>query len=1212
MAVVVTHNPGDWFEETLQSLADQDYANMSVLVLDAASDEDPTGRIARVLQDAFVRRLPRNRGYAASANEALSMVKGATYLLFCHDDVALDPDAVHVLVEEAFRSNAGVVTPKFVSWTEPDILLSMGMSADKGGALVSYVEERELDRGQHDAVKDVLVAPGGCTLVRTDLLEALHGFDAGMFAFGEDLDLCWRAWLAGARIVVVPDAKVRHLQCLLEGRRALPPSILDGRKASATRSNDAVTRGLAARGAARPVKVHRRAANQLPYAAMMLQRRHELRSVLKCYGPARRFAVLPQLFILSVAEMIVALITGRGATRRAITGAWRWNLARENRRSMRLARRQVSELRALRDRDVHRMQARGSARITAFFRRHDVHRLLERSYGARGRDRLDRSATEHVAMQTGAAGVAVSPGVALSAGSAGSVAGLGSDVAAVEVAEPAGHAGEAHGEGGGMLEHIERAEVWMAGWRAPVITWSVVVLFLVVGSRQLFGPQFPLIGQLGAFPSWTMFLRDFFTGVHVPGLGNGAASPPSFALFGLGGMLLFGAVGTLHKILVLGCLPVGVVGAYRLSRPLGSPFGRLIVAVIYFAVPLPYDALANGRWFTMVAYAAAPWLLARLAGAIAEAPFSALEHSRQGRAASASSAYGSISERDPLVARAKRWTRSRAARQVAALGVLEAVLFAFVPAISMVMILIAVALSLGSLLLGRWREAWMPLAIALGATALAAILCFPWTISFLASGSHLSMFTGFIPSALSSHDWAQLLRFQTGWLGAAPLGWAFLVAGSLPLLIGTRWRFSWAIRMWVVALVSWAVAWAASQGWLGSASPPPGMLLAPAAAAIALCAGMAWVACERDLRRYKMGWRHVASALAMVGAVAAVLPVLGASLPGRWGLPSTGYRGQLSWMSSKATAGSSRVLWIGEPRTLPLASSDLGGGVAYAVSTDAIPTVTSLWQGPSSVADRGVSRQLTLAANGLTTSLGHLLAPMSIRYVVVTTGVAPVIPGVQEPPAGQPSSEAADGEIVRVLSSQTDLRLLAGKSEGAWVFENLAWMPEHAIVPAGVAAAATGSTGSGSTATGSTATGSTGSGSTGSLPLPLAPLHGARAVLSGAAGSRSFKGRVPRGALYLSLPSASSWVLEAGNGRALVPTTAFGWASLYSLRRSEVVNLTYRAPASRIAESILEVLLWLLALVYLAKGYSPKRSRSRLAGERRRRSPGATPGQATA
>src|SRR5687768_15253951 len=105
VAVVVTCDAGAWLEACLQSLADQDYPNLSILVVDAGSLTDPTSRIAAVLPSAYVRRLPSATGYAAAANDVLGVVEGAALYLFCHDDVALDANALRVLVEEAFRSN---------------------------------------------------------------------------------------------------------------------------------------------------------------------------------------------------------------------------------------------------------------------------------------------------------------------------------------------------------------------------------------------------------------------------------------------------------------------------------------------------------------------------------------------------------------------------------------------------------------------------------------------------------------------------------------------------------------------------------------------------------------------------------------------------------------------------------------------------------------------------------------------------------------------------------------------------------------------------------------------------------------------------------------------------------------------------------------------------------------------------------------------------
>jgi len=55
--------------------------------------------------------------------------------------------------------------------------------------------------------------------VRADLFSTLRGFDPLITLLGEDLDLCWRAQVAGARIVVAPLAKVAHRETIATGER---------------------------------------------------------------------------------------------------------------------------------------------------------------------------------------------------------------------------------------------------------------------------------------------------------------------------------------------------------------------------------------------------------------------------------------------------------------------------------------------------------------------------------------------------------------------------------------------------------------------------------------------------------------------------------------------------------------------------------------------------------------------------------------------------------------------------------------------------------------------------------------------------------------------------------------------------------------------------------------------------------------------------------
>ena len=145
VAIVVAHDPGGWLEDTLASLAEQDYDQFAVLVIDAASEEPVRDRVAAVFPSALVRRLEDNPGYGAATNEAVKMVQGAPFLLLCHDDVELAPNTVRILVEEAYRSNAGLVGPKLVRWDAPREILQLGLAVDKTGYASPRIERGEFD-----------------------------------------------------------------------------------------------------------------------------------------------------------------------------------------------------------------------------------------------------------------------------------------------------------------------------------------------------------------------------------------------------------------------------------------------------------------------------------------------------------------------------------------------------------------------------------------------------------------------------------------------------------------------------------------------------------------------------------------------------------------------------------------------------------------------------------------------------------------------------------------------------------------------------------------------------------------------------------------------------------------------------------------------------------------------------------------------------------
>jgi GT2 family glycosyltransferase len=558
VAIVVTTDPGPWFDDTLQALAGQDYENLSVLVLVSGGTGDPTEEVASRLPEAFVRRLPDGGGFAAAVDEALWMVEGASFFLLCHDDCAPSADAVHLMVEESFRSNAGIVCPKMVHWDDPRALLHVGQSVDKTGAVVERVQDGEIDAGQHDAVRDVFVAPGGCTLVRGDLFRALGGYDASIVAMGEDLDLSWRAHVAGARVVVAPSATARHLGLVAAGRRPPPPSDAPSLQA--------------------------------------LQRRHELAAVLTCYSWAHLVRVVPQAFLLGLGEIAVARLAGDRRRARAVAHAWRWNLTRH--KELRRRRAALAAVRVVGDSEVRSLQVRGSARLSTY-----VSRLTHQGLDAAHGFPLGREVDAAPPGPPGTTGADATDSIGL---------GFVED-ADFDALDDLGRRGRRPRGAGSMGV--------LASRRSRLVACLVAALVLVVGSRGLIGSPMPLLGQFAPFPPWTTLWHQFFSSWQPAGTGSHSPASPAFGFLALAGTVLFGRSGLLQQVVVFACFPLGAWGMSRLLRPFGSARGRLVAAIAYLALPLAVDALARGRWDGLVAYGVTPWVVLQLARATGLEPF---------------------------------------------------------------------------------------------------------------------------------------------------------------------------------------------------------------------------------------------------------------------------------------------------------------------------------------------------------------------------------------------------------------------------------------------------------------------------------------------------------------------------------------------------------------------------------------------------------------
>jgi GT2 family glycosyltransferase len=1064
VAVVVTTTPGPWFEETLSSLAGQDYQELSVLVLaNGDAPGDVTEQVGRILPESFVRHLQERSGYGAAANEALGMVEGAAFFLLCHDDVALDSDAVHKLVEESFRSNAGVVSPKFVNWDDPRILLHVGMSCDKTGAVVDRVMEGEVDHGQHDAVRDVFVAPSGCILIRADLWSELNGFDAGIAAMGEDLDLSWRCQVAGSRVVVAPDARVRHREAVAAGLEALAlGEEADGRHTPSLQA---------------------------------LQRRHELRAVLKCYTRMHLVRVLPQAALLALGEILVALLARDADRVRAVAGAWRWNAKRLTEVSA--LRGQLAEHRLFPDAEVRRLQLRGSARLSRYVSRLS-HQGFAAANAATARSRAERDDERDVAVLTGSVGIAFSE-----------------DADFDELDDLGRRAGrDRYGH------RVRRAFLSTGRQRALVVAVALVVIAL--GTRDLFFGTWPLIGQLAPLPAWSTSWHHFFSGWQSPGVGTTAPASPAFGWMGLSGTVLIGAMGTLQRVLVLGCIPLGALGLSRFMRPLVSARARVVAVVCYLGLPLAYGALGTGRWDGLVAFAAFPFIAAGLARAAAVPPFAV----------------------DP----GPQWG-TRPAGRIAALGVVIAVASAFAPAVLPLVLVTAVAWVIGSLVVGAGAE-WRLLGVAASALGVALVLDLPWVIGTALAGKGSVAIFGLPIAAGNAPAWGEIVRFAMGPVARSPLAWLLVVAAALPLLLARSTRLAWAARLWVTACASWGLALASARGVMGAFTPSQTVVLAPGALAVAACIGLGISAFENDLTGRTFGWRQVVSVGALVCVVVGLLPVLAGAVGGRWGMPSQGVEQPLDFLSHPSTAGVARVLWLGDPRALPAGGWSVEPGLSYALTPEGLPdaaqVLTPAGPGPAVLVGNAVRQTIS----GGTVHLGRLLASAGVRYVVEVDGLAPSTVGTQPASVNAPPPPG----LAQELLAQSDLQVVPGEV-GVQVYRNSEFVPVTAQRGEPLPATTTWSY--------------PGEADVAGWQPALGPLSAGPAT-----------GQVRPGTLYAGYAPAGGFALSQP-GRATPRRPAFGWAAQYATAEGPTTLALSRFPYVPLGVA-LEVAAWAVLIVALA------------------------------
>jgi GT2 family glycosyltransferase len=214
--IIVSYNSAAQIGTCLRALqqqrGDSDY---EIVVVDNASRDQSRAIVAEF---PAVRLLAEseNWGFAGGVNRGVAAAHGRAIALL-NPDAEPAPDWLQQLLAALDDPQIGVVGSKVVG---PDgRIQSLGSNLQLPAMLSEHRQAGQPDSHHDHTIADVWAVHGAAMAFTRALWDELGGFDEGFFpAYWEECDFCERARRAGQRVVVAPQAAVRHQEASATGK----------------------------------------------------------------------------------------------------------------------------------------------------------------------------------------------------------------------------------------------------------------------------------------------------------------------------------------------------------------------------------------------------------------------------------------------------------------------------------------------------------------------------------------------------------------------------------------------------------------------------------------------------------------------------------------------------------------------------------------------------------------------------------------------------------------------------------------------------------------------------------------------------------------------------------------------------------------------------------------------------------------------------------
>jgi len=230
--IIVNWNTKDFLDKCLDSIYSNEWKmTYETFVVDNNSSDGSIQMVKEKYPDVITVENSVNRGFAHANNQVISICRGK-YIMFLNPDTILEPNSLNMLYDfinthedvgiigPLMYNESGVLRPVYKKFPSLWYIFQKLTFLEFLFNFISESTVKNLSKlfpslyfvDTDSRVRKVSHLTGACMLTRRETVDEIGYLDERYFMYFEDLDWCYRATIAGWKVIYYPRSKIVHFE----------------------------------------------------------------------------------------------------------------------------------------------------------------------------------------------------------------------------------------------------------------------------------------------------------------------------------------------------------------------------------------------------------------------------------------------------------------------------------------------------------------------------------------------------------------------------------------------------------------------------------------------------------------------------------------------------------------------------------------------------------------------------------------------------------------------------------------------------------------------------------------------------------------------------------------------------------------------------------------------------------------------------------------